>query len=143
MPREKQVFLSAEWRNLAMLNYEIDPELLNQYVPPGTTLDSFGGKTYISLVCFQFRDTRLFGRVRIPFHTDFDEVNLRFYVRRKNADGDRRGVVFIAEIVPKWAVAQLARLVYGENYLRHQMKHDISMDDTSKTVQYAFRLNGS
>src|SRR5580692_8918685 len=108
MPHEKQVFLSAEWRDLVMLNYEVDGKLLNGYVPPGTVLDSFEGRTYISLVGFQFCHTKLFGSLRIPFHAAFDEVNLRFYVRRRQSNEDRRGVVFIAEIVPRRAVAQIA-----------------------------------
>jgi uncharacterized protein YqjF (DUF2071 family) len=108
--RSRGVFLSAEWRNLLMLNYEVDPELLRVYVPVGTEIDSFAGKTYVSLVGFRFLHTRLFGKCAIPFHSDFDEVNLRFYVRRREGTTMRRGVVFIREIVPKWAVAQDARL---------------------------------
>src|SRR5271165_5937221 len=117
MPERKRVFLSAEWRDLVMLNYEVDPELLNRRIPPGTMLDSFDGKTYLSLVGFQFRNTKLFGFLPIPLHADFEEVNLRFYVRRKQGNEDRRGVVFVAEIVPKRAVAEVARLAYGENYI--------------------------
>ena len=33
MPQSKRVFLSAEWRDLVMLNYEVEPSLLNPYVP--------------------------------------------------------------------------------------------------------------
>lgn len=84
-----------------MLNYEVDPCLLEKFVPSGTVLDSFAGKTYVSLVGFRFCSTKLFGFLAIPFHSDFDEVNLRFYVRHRDGDENRRGVVFIAEIVPK------------------------------------------
>ena len=126
-----------------MLNYEVDRQLLNDYVPPGTVLDSFDGRTYISLVGFQFRHTRLFGSLRIPYHADFDEVNLRFYVRRKENNEERRGVAFIAEIVPKWAVAHVARLVYGENYFCFPMKHRVGSDGPSKTAEYAWQLNGA
>src|SRR5712671_6457593 len=101
MPPENRIFLSAEWRALVMLNYEVDRSLLEEYVPPGTVLDSFDGRTYVSLVAFRFLHTKLFDSLAIPFHADFDEVNLRFYVRRNGGNEDRRGVVFIAEIVPK------------------------------------------
>src|ERR1700688_4229940 len=114
MAGSKRVFLSAEWRDLVMLNYEIDPTVLTQHVPPGTSLDSFKGRTYVSLVGFRFRRTKLLVHFPVPFHTDFDEVNLRFYVRRKQGDEDRRGVVFIAEVVPRYAIATTARIVYGE-----------------------------
>jgi uncharacterized protein len=137
----RNIFLSAEWRDLAMLNYAVDPKLLTPHVPPGTTLDSFEGKTYVSLVGFRFCRTKLFDLVPVPFHTDFEEVNLRFYVRRREDGEERRGVVFIAEIVPKRAVAQLARLAYAENYVRFPMDHTNIEDGATKAVEYRWRLN--
>lgn len=142
MSNEQRAFLSAEWRDLVMLNYEVHPKLLESYVPRGTVLDSFDGRTYVSLVGFQFLRTRLFGSVPIPFHTDFQEVNLRFYVRRKEGNVDRRGVAFIAEIVPKWIVARVARLAYGENYVCLPMKHRVNTNGAIKTAQYEWQLNG-
>ena len=126
-----------------MLNYAVDPALLRDYVPRGTELDSFRGKTYVSLVGFQFLRTKLFGYLPLPFHSNFDEVNLRFYVRRRADDGDRRGVVFIREIVPKRAVAWLARLAYGENYIRYPMRHRVSADGAGKFAEYEWRVGGS
>ena len=141
MPQRAQVFLSAEWRDLVMLNYEIDPRLLSNHVPSGTVLDSFLGKTYVSLVGFRFCHTKLFGAITVPFHSDFDEVNLRFYVRRQEGTEERRGVVFIAEIVPRQAVARLARLVYGENYACLPMKHHLCTEGLRRTVEYQWRVN--
>jgi uncharacterized protein len=115
-------FLTAEWRYLAMLNYEVEPAILNRYVPPGTELDAWEGRTFVSVVGFLFLHTRVLG-VPIPFHRDFEEVNLRFYVGRRAADGWRRGVVFVKEIVPKPAIALVARWVYGENYVALRMRH--------------------
>ncbi len=137
------IFLTAEWRDLVMLNYEVDGGLLHGRVPPGTVLDSFGGRIYVSLVGFRFRHTRLLGRLPVPFHADFEEVNLRFYVRRKEGDEERRGVVFVAEIVPRRAVAQLARKVYGENYVRLPMRHSIGADGNGMSISYEFRLAGA
>jgi uncharacterized protein YqjF (DUF2071 family) len=137
-----RVFLSAEWRDLVMLNYEVDPSLLNRHVPPGTSLDSFKGKTYVSLVGFRFHRTKLFGHFPVPFHTDFDEVNLRIYVRRKDGSGGRRGVVFIAEAVPRCAIATTARVLYGENYTCLPMRHRIETRDLNKTIEYQWRIDG-
>jgi len=123
-----------------MLNYEVDPCVLEKYVPRGTVLDSFLGKTYLSLVGFRFCRTKLFGAVAVPLHSDFEEVNLRFYVRRKESNETRRGVVFIAEIVPRQAVATLARLVYGENYICVPMKHDVSTNQSNRTVKYQWQV---
>ncbi len=117
-------FLTAEWRNLAMLNYAVDPSLLAHMVPSGTVLDRFDGKTYISLVGFRFLRARVRG-LWIPFHADFDEVNLRFYVRPKRPGPVRRGVVFVREIVPRYAIAKVAQVVFHENYIALPMRHQI------------------
>jgi uncharacterized protein YqjF (DUF2071 family) len=139
MPGEKR-FLTAEWRDLAMLNYHVKPALLAGYVPQGTTLDSFEGKTHVSLVGFCFSKTRLWGKIAVPFHTEFEEVNLRFYVRRKVGGQERRGVCFIAEIVPKRAIAWTAQLVYGENYRRFPMEHRVAQNGLGKTAEYGWRV---
>jgi hypothetical protein len=117
-------FLTAQWRQLAMLNYRIDPEVVRPYVPPGTELDTWHGETYVSVVGFLFLDARLLG-VPVPWHRKFSEVNLRMYVRRPHAEGDRRGVVFIREVVPRRAVATVARWAYGENFVKRPMRHTV------------------
>ncbi|HEY7217509.1 MAG TPA: DUF2071 domain-containing protein, partial [Candidatus Binatia bacterium] len=108
--------LTTEWRYLAMLNYEIEPAVLMPFVPKGTELDSWNGETFVSVVGFLFLNTRVMGW-SIPFHQNFEEINLRFYVRRNADDGWRRGVVFIKEIVPRAAIALTARWLYHENYV--------------------------
>jgi uncharacterized protein YqjF (DUF2071 family) len=140
MSQSKRVFLSAEWRDLVMLNYDVEPSLLSRFVPPGTVLDSFKGRTYISLVGFRFCHTKLLGSFPVPFHADFDEVNLRFYVRRKEGSDDRRGVVFIAEVVPSRVIATTARLVYGENYKCLPMRHCIETERLNKTAEYQWQV---
>ena len=74
-------FLKAEWNNLALINYEIDADILKDYLPIGTEIDYWNGKCYISLVGFMFENVKILG-LKIPFHTRFEEVNLRFYVKR-------------------------------------------------------------
>jgi uncharacterized protein YqjF (DUF2071 family) len=108
-------FLTAEWRDLIMANYEVEPEMLSARVPAGTQLDLNDGRCFLSLVAFMFLDTKVLG-VPIPFHVNFEEVNLRFYVKRLINDEIRRGVVFVKEIVPRYAIATVARVMYGEPY---------------------------
>lgn len=110
-----------------MLNYEVDAALLAPYVPRGVELDFCQGRTYVSLVGFLFLNTRV-RRIPIPFHANFEEVNLRFYVRRDVGQDRRRGVVFIREIVPRRAVAWVANAVYGENYVRLPMRHQLDAE---------------
>ena len=117
-------FLTAEWRYLAMLNYQIAPEVLHPLVPHGTQLDSFEGRTLVSLVGFRFLHTHVLG-LPIPFHRQFDEVNLRFYVRRDSPGGVKHGVVFVSELVPRPTVTWLARLLYNEPYRTVRMRHRV------------------
>lgn len=148
MHSEQKPFLSAHWKYLAMLNYEVDPAILEPLVPPGTELDSFAGKTFVSMVGFLFLRTRVRG-VPVPWHSNFEEVNLRFYVRRRAASEDdnggwRRGVVFIKEIVPRFAIAYIARKMYGENYVAMPMRHAIDMnpDGRPARVRYEWQFQG-
>ena len=115
-------FLTAKWHDLIMANYEVDPSWLLQRVPAGTELDLHDGKCFVSLVGFMFLDTRVMDFL-IPFHVNFEEVNLRFYVRRETETEVRRGVVFIKEIVPRAAIAAVARTLYGEPYERWKMSN--------------------
>jgi uncharacterized protein YqjF (DUF2071 family) len=133
------VFLTAEWRHLAMVNFEIDPAVLEPLVPRGTVLDGWGGRTYVSLVGFLFLRTRVLG-LPVPFHGRFEEVNLRFYVRREAEEGPRRGVVFIKEIVPRRVVAAAARTLYGENYEAMAMRHEV--DTASGSFGYGWLAGG-
>ena len=130
-------FLTANWRYLAMLNYVVDPRLIAPLVPLGTEIDFDNGEPFLSVVGFLFLDTRLLG-LPIPLHRDFEEVNLRFYVRRKSAGTWRRGVFFIRELVPRRAIALVARTFYGENYVAVPMKHEIEDLDENLKVEYSW-----
>ncbi|MGA9779484.1 MAG: YqjF family protein [Limisphaerales bacterium] len=137
-----KVFLTAEWRFLAMLNYEIEPVALVPFIPTGTELDFWDGKTYVSLVGFLFQNTRVRG-IPILSHRNFEEVNLRFYVRRKAGDGWRRGVVFIKELVPRRAVAFVARKFFNENYYASPMAHHIeNVQEEVKSASFFWWPNG-
>jgi len=137
-----RVFLAAEWRWLAMLNWRVPAELLEPLVPRGTELDRWRGDAWVSIVGFLFRDTRVLG-VPIPWHRDFEELNLRFYVKRHERDEIRRGVCFIREIVPRVAIATVARLAYNEPYVALPMRHTIGAmrgDGAGpELVEYAWR----
>jgi uncharacterized protein YqjF (DUF2071 family) len=133
-------FLTAEWRKLAIANYAVDPKLLTPYLPTRTELDCWQDTCYVSLVGFRFCNTRLKG-IRIPFHSNFEEVNLRFYVRFKEGNQWRRGVVFIKEIVPRHAITWIANLIYGENYATYEMKHTWATDHDSLSVRYHWKAD--
>jgi uncharacterized protein YqjF (DUF2071 family) len=142
-PPGRRPFLTARWEHLVLLNYVCPAARLAPLVPAGTTLDPWHGQTLVSLVGFRFEDTRLAG-IPIPGHRSFDEVNLRFYVRRVADDGTvRRAVVFIRELVPRRAIAAIARWLYNEPYLRVPMGHTIDLDARAGgAVAYRWQHHG-
>jgi uncharacterized protein YqjF (DUF2071 family) len=126
-------FLKAEWNNLALLNYDVNPEILKPYIPNGTELDYWNDKCYISLVGFMFENVKLLG-LKIPFHTHFEEVNLRFYVKRFENNEWKRGVVFIKEIVPKPALTFFANTIYKEHYETLPIFHSVNFEREDKRL---------
>jgi uncharacterized protein YqjF (DUF2071 family) len=137
-----KTFLRAEWQNLIMANYEIDPLILKPYLPKGVELDYFEGKTYVSLVGFLFKNTSIFG-IPIPFMGTFEEVNLRFYVIRKVGNENRRGVVFINETVPNKLVAWVANKLYKEHYIAIPTWHEWNFTEDKKEVKYQWKVNSA
>lgn len=132
-------FLTANWNNLVLINYAIDPDILNPYIPKRTELDFYQGICYVSLVGFLFSNTKLLG-LPIPFHRNFEEVNLRFYVKRKEGFKWKRGVVFIKELVPKPALTLVANTVYKEHYQTVPMKHEIKETNASFSFNYSWKM---
>jgi uncharacterized protein len=135
-------FLTAEWRKLVLINYEIDPDLLVPYTPYGTELDFWKEKCYVSLVGFRFINTKIKG-ITVPFHRDFEEINLRFYVRYKHNGAWRRGVTFIKEIVPRAALTFVANTIYKEKYITLPTRHKIENNDGELGVSYEWKFKGN
>ncbi len=133
-------FLTARWENLVMANYAAPPEVLKPYLPAGVELDLYEGEAFTSLVGFMFKNTRLFG-VPIPFMGSFEEINLRFYVKRMEQGEIRRGVVFVNETVPYKPVAWLANKLYKEHYTAIPTRHNISELGEEKRIQYEWNVN--
>jgi uncharacterized protein YqjF (DUF2071 family) len=132
-----RVFLAAEWRDLAVLTYRVDPSALQPFLPPGLRLDQWQGQALVSLVGFRFLRTRILG-CPAPFWGSFPEVNLRFYVCRDTPQGLRRGVVFIKEFVPYYPVAAIARGLYNENYWHTPMSYEV----TESRAEYRWAFQG-
>jgi len=123
-----------------MANYAVPPEVLIPYLPNGVELDFYQGITYVSLVGFLFRDTKIFN-VPIPILGTFEEVNLRFYVIRKVGNEVKRGVVFINETVPNKIVALVANYLYKEHYVSVPTRHTWNITDQIRQVKYEWKIN--
>lgn len=122
-----------------MFNYEVDPALLQPWLPPATEVDLFEGKALVSIVGFLFHNTRVLG-VRWPGHVNFEEVNLRFYVRHHDGVAWQRGVSFVSEIVPLPLVAQIANGFYNEHYAAARMRHRIVQEDGHLSASFEWNL---
>lgn len=128
-------FLKAEWKRLALANYEVDPEMLKPFLPYKTELDTWNNTCYVSLVGFMFINTRVFG-MKIPYHVNFEEINLRFYVRHHDGRQWKRGVVFVSEIVPKPVISFVANTLYNEHYKTRKMFH--KWEETESTMETCY-----
>ncbi|WP_210490127.1 YqjF family protein [Rufibacter aurantiacus] len=137
----KKTFLTAEWRKLIMVNYAVDAQVLQKYLPPHTQLDLWNGTCYVSLIGFMFLNTKIKG-IKIPFHTDFEEVNLRFYVKYLEEGVYKRGVVFIKEIVPKQAITWVANTLYKEHYVTMPMQHSWVLREDTLAIEYRWKKQG-
>jgi uncharacterized protein len=137
---KENTFLTAEWRKLVMVNYEVDPLIMSAYLPAKTELDYWNENCYVSLVGFLFKNVKVRG-VKIPFHVNFPEVNLRFYVRYKENEKWKRGVVFIREIVPKPAITFIANTLFHEHYLTLPMKYSWEIKSESQLISYQWKKN--
>lgn len=134
------IFLKANWENIIMVNYEIDPKVLLPFLPKGVELDLYNGKAYISLVGFLFKNTKIFS-IPIPKLGTFEEINLRFYVIRKEENQTKRGVVFINETIPYKIVAWMANFLYKEHYTVVPTKHTIIKEEKNQKVTFEWRVN--
>jgi hypothetical protein len=123
-----------------MANYEVNPDVLTPYLPHGVELDFYQDKTYMSLVGFMFKQTSLF-YIPIPFLGTFEEINLRFYVKRVEGDTVKRGVVFINETVPYKPVAWLANKLYKEHYIAIPTRNFIVNSESAKNIRYEWKIN--
>lgn len=136
MPANK--FLSATWEYLSMLNYEVDPAILKPYVPPYTEIDLFEGKAFVSIVGFLFNNTKVMG-IHWPWHINFEEVNLRFYLKHFDGKQWKRGVAFVSEIVPKHCITKIANRLYNEHYSTAAMSHVITIAHDELMVKYNWK----
>lgn len=118
--KEPKVFLTARWQDLILITYDVDPGMLQPYIPEGLEADTINGRGFVSLVAFDFLDTKVKG-LKIPFHVNFPEINLRIYVKNK----EKRGVVFVREFVPKTVIPLIANTIYNENYKAIKMKSSV------------------
>tara|TARA_Y100000589_G_scaffold151967_1_gene144856 strand:- start:2045 stop:2773 length:729 start_codon:yes stop_codon:yes gene_type:complete len=124
-------FLKANWKNLIMINFEVSPKLLLPLVPAGTELDLWKNKAFVSIIAFLFDEVKVLG---IPAfgNKKFEELNIRFYIKRFDGKNIKRGVAFVKEIVPKPLVTRVANFFFSEHYQTMKMSHEFSFTDINQ-----------
>ena len=146
----KMTVLKAEWKKLLMINYVVDQNILLPYLPKGTELDLYNNECYVSLVGFKSENTKFMG-IKFPFHGNFEEINLRFYVQHNDGGTIKHGVVFIKEIVYSPITAYFASNLFNEKYVSREMRHIYDPEIVSQILRYEwkekkfnkFRVEGS
>lgn len=133
----RRPFLTANWRYLLNVTFRVPPEILLPHVPAGLTLDVRDGSAFASIVAFHFLDTRVKG-LKIPGHVHFPEINLRYYVKW----GERRGVVFWKELVPKPCIALVANRLYNEPYQATPMRVNLNHAGATRELVHHFQYGG-
>ena len=138
---QNRIFLKANWLRLASANYVVDPSILEKHIPNGTVLEAHNGKYFVSLVAFRYCETRLLN-VRVPYHNIFEEINLRFYVKREITPGNWRSeVAFTKLFFPKTALTLVAKHIYKENYETKKMRHNWSDNGNELFTSYGLKKN--
>lgn len=132
--------LTCEWKNLVFVNYTVPAELMQKYLPNYVKPDFYNGQCFISLVGFQFKNVEV-ANLKVPFHDNFEEINLRFYVKRFDGAKWRKGTVFISEIAGKAALNALANAIFHENYQTLPTKQEITEDQDSLKARYSWLFN--
>ncbi len=130
-------FLSARWSYLSLFTFAVPPAVLEPRLPPGVALDTRDGQAFVSVVGLDFEETRVLG-VGWPGYRAFADVNFRFYARA----GERRGVVFIREIVPHRLISLLARWLYGEPFRSADVRSHVSEEGPLLLVERTFEIEG-
>lgn len=134
--------ITARWRDIAVLSWPIDDDLLVPSLPAGLELDHWNGAAYVSLVCLVMENLRVF---RLPaLVRNLAEVNLRFYVRPVDARSDRKGVVFLRQLVSNHLFALTARRLFREPMLGTPVSHECELADpvcgrVRRRLQYRWR----
>jgi hypothetical protein len=139
-----QAFITAHWSDIAVINYEADPQLLRRFLPAGLELARYSDHHLLSLVSFRYRDTRM-GGVRVPFYGQFIELYLGFFAQHERRNEIHRGWVFIKKIVPGRVIAATGRILYNEEYIRRPMRELIEHGTQQRPyrVRYEWKDGGS
>jgi uncharacterized protein YqjF (DUF2071 family) len=127
--------MHQRWESLLFLHWRVSPELIQQTLPAGLTVDTFNGRAYLGIVPFFMLNVRPIGLPSVPRISFFQELNVRTYVY----DEDRiPGVWFYSLDCNRIAATILARIFAGLPYFLAEMKAT-----RATWIDYACRRFGS
>lgn len=130
-PLRRPVLLDQFWADLTFLHWPVDPNAVAHLFPAGTRPDVFAdGLTYVGLVPFVMRQTRVGTALPLPYFGAFAETNVRLY----SVDDDgRHGVVFRSLETQRLAVVPVTRIGLGVPYDWSKMR----VTRSAESITYA------
>lgn len=128
-PLRAPVWIAQFWTDLTFVHWPVPPEQVAELFPPGTRPDLYDGLTYVALVPFVMRDTRLGATIPLPYFGTFAETNVRLYSVDEQG---RHGVLFRSLETARLAVVPLTRTVLGVPYTWARM----SVTHTGDSLEY-------
>ena len=120
--------MKQRWADLLFLHWTADARLLRQQLPDGLELDTFEGRAYVGIVPFTVTGARPTWLPPLPFVSNFHEVNLRTYVRRRGGDP---GVWFFSLDASNPVVVQTARTLFKLPYRNADLDMKVEDPDTA------------
>ena len=76
-----------EWNDAIFLHWQVSLSALKKYVPNELEIDLFDGKAWVSVVIFKMQKIRPRNLPSFDPISDFDEINIRVYVKSNGKTG--------------------------------------------------------
>ena len=115
----KRPVMKQQWRDLAYIHWEYEPEEVQALLPAGIEVDTFDGKAWVGLIPFSMRNISFPLIPPVPYFGSFPEVNVRTYVKRNGVPG----VWFFSLDVNRLIPAFFARATYFIPYCWGKASH--------------------
>ena len=122
--------MRQEWRELAYIHFEYDPQTVQALLPRGLAVDTWDGRAWVGLIPFSMRRISFPLTPAVPYLGSFPEVNVRTYVIRDGVPG----VWFFSLDVNRLLPALVARVTYRLPYCWGRASHSVNGNRVTTSV---------
>jgi uncharacterized protein len=136
--------MKQTWYDLLFAHWEIEPELLQPFIPSGLQLDTYQGKAWIAVVPFRMSGIRLKYMPSIPYTSNFPEINVRTYVTYQG----KPGVYFFSLDASNYLAVKVAKSFFHLPYYHSKIEvrsegASIKYHSYRKKSREEFRFKGN